>query len=67
MKLNYAKPVFLILIASAFLLFVSSLNFTETGKFILYMAVFMFMVLFMVYFLNKKEGSEEVDLTFESY
>jgi hypothetical protein len=61
------KFIFLGLIAAAFLLFVSSLNFTDTAKFVLYLVCFVIFIVFVVYMLGKKPGEEEVDLTFESY
>jgi ABC-type multidrug transport system permease subunit len=65
--ISFIKPVFLLLIVFGFILFVSSLNFTDTAKFILYLIVFIFLMLFVVWFLTKKSKSDEVDMTFQSY
>jgi len=61
------KPAIVLLIGISFILFVSSLNFSETDKTMLYFGGLMFLMLFLVWAIWRTGTKEEVDLTFQNY
>lgn len=61
------KPVIVLLIGISLILFVSSLNFSDFDKAILYLGCFLFITLFLVWAIWRTGKKEEYDLTFNNY
>lgn len=61
------KPVLILIIGISFLLFVNSLNFAVVDKVLVYFGTILFLLMFLVWTVWRKETEEEVDLTFQRY
>jgi len=61
------KPVIVLMIGISFILLVSSLNFSEVDKTLLYLGGLLFVMLFLVWAIWRTGTKEEYDLTFQNY